>query len=70
VTSETETLSGIHLVRPLHTIHDTGTRFTHSTNKWEFLRCKSYTEACHPYVSIKVSYKPHITGTYIYLDYS
>ena len=25
MTSEIETLSGIHLVRPLHMIHDTGT---------------------------------------------
>lgn len=54
---------------PLHIVHDTGTRFTHSTNKWEFLCCKSYTEACHPDVSTEVSCKTHITGTYVCLDY-
>jgi len=67
VTNEIETLSGIHLVRPLHMIYDTGTLFTHSTNRWEFLCCKSYTEACHPDVNTEVSYK-HITGTYVCLN--
>ena len=69
MTSEIETLSGIHLVRLSPMIHDTGRRFAHSTNKWEFLCCKSYTEACCPYVSTGVSYKTHIARTYVCLDY-